>query len=144
MVAAPAGRAAAGNCELSNGRLEADEIDIATKFPGRISKLLADEGDLVKAGQVVAVMDTQDLQASLGKAAAVVLQSARALEAARANLVQQQTEVLLARQQLERTRFLVPKGFATKEVLDQRQQHMDAAVAARRSLRPRWVRRSRR
>ena len=50
-----------------NGRLEADEIDIDTKFAGRIAKLFADEGDMVKAGQVVAVMDTQDLQASLKK-----------------------------------------------------------------------------
>ena len=53
---------------FSNGRLEADEIDIDTKFAGRIARLLADEGDMVQAGQVVALMDTQDLQASLGKA----------------------------------------------------------------------------
>ena len=45
-----------------NGRLEADEIDIDTKFAGRILTLFADEGDLVRAGQVVAVMDTRDLQ----------------------------------------------------------------------------------
>lgn len=47
-----------------NGRLEADEIDIDTKFAGRILTLFADEGDLVRAGQVVAVMDTRDLQAT--------------------------------------------------------------------------------
>src|SRR6185437_14497918 len=35
-----------------NGRLEADEIDIATKFAGRIARLQADEGDLVHAGDV--------------------------------------------------------------------------------------------
>src|SRR5271166_6139343 len=45
-----------------NGRLEADPIDIDTKFPGRIAELRADEGDKVVAGQVVAVMDTRDLQ----------------------------------------------------------------------------------
>ena len=45
----------------SNGRLEADEIDIDTKFAGRIAKLFVDEGDMVKAGQVVAMMDTRDL-----------------------------------------------------------------------------------
>ena len=33
---------------FSNGRLEADEIDIDTKFAGRIAKLLADEGDMVQ------------------------------------------------------------------------------------------------
>jgi len=39
---------------FGNGRLEADEIDIDTKYAGRIAEILADEGDLVKAGQVVA------------------------------------------------------------------------------------------
>jgi hypothetical protein len=57
-----------------NGRIEADEIDIATKFAGRIAEMLADEGDMVKAGQIVARMDTQDLAASLKKAEAQVLQ----------------------------------------------------------------------
>ena len=54
---------------FGNGRLEADEINIDTKYAGRIGEMLADEGDLVKAGQVVARMDTQDLQASLQKVA---------------------------------------------------------------------------
>ncbi len=46
---------------IGNGRLEADPIDIATKFAGRIAELRADEGDRVAAGQVVAVMDTRDI-----------------------------------------------------------------------------------
>ena len=114
----------------SNGRLEADEIDIDTKFAGRIAKLLADEGDMVKGGQVLALMDTQDLQASLGKAAALVLQAHRTLGEAQANLEVQKTQVLLARQELDRARFLVPKGFQTQEVLDQRLQQMNGAMAA--------------
>jgi HlyD family secretion protein len=115
----------------SNGRLEADEIDIDTKFPGRIARLLVDEGDIVKAGQVVAVMDTQDLQASLNRAAALVLQAQHALAEAQANLTQQETQVLLAQQELDRAHFLVPKGFATQEVLDQRQQQLNGAIAGR-------------
>ena len=50
-----------------NGRLESDEINIDTKFAGRIAKLFVDEGDIVAAGQVVAMMDTRDIQASLKK-----------------------------------------------------------------------------
>jgi HlyD family secretion protein len=115
---------------FSNGRLEADEIDIDTKFAGRIAKLLADEGDMVRAGQVVALMDTQDLQASLARAAALVMQARRTLDEAQANLDQQKTQVLLARQELDRARFLVPKGFETKQALDQRQQQLDGAIAA--------------
>jgi HlyD family secretion protein len=113
-----------------NGRLEADEIDIDTKFASRIAKLFVDEGDMVAAGQVVAMMDTQDLQASLKKSKALVEMGQRALDEAKANLVQQQTQVKLAQQELDRTSALVPKGFATVELRDQRQQQMNAAVAA--------------
>jgi HlyD family secretion protein len=113
-----------------NGRLEADEIDIDSKFAGRIAKLFVDEGDIVAAGQVVAMMDTRDLQASVKKSEALVSQAERALDEAKANLAQQRTQVTLAQQELDRTSALVPKGFATIELLDQRRQQMNAAVAA--------------
>jgi len=113
-----------------NGRLEADEIDIATKFAGRIARLQADEGDLVHAGDVVAVMDTRDLEASLRRAEAVVRQSQHALDEARANVTQQQSQVQLAKLQLERARYLLQKEDISKEVFDQRRQQMDGARAA--------------
>jgi HlyD family secretion protein len=115
---------------LGNGRLEADEIDISTKFAGRIAELLADEGDVVKAGQVVARMDTSDLEASLKKAEAQVQGAQRALDEVRANVAQQQSQVTLAQQEFDRTQTLVQRGFATKQLLDQRQQQLDAATAA--------------
>jgi HlyD family secretion protein len=113
-----------------NGRLEADQIDIDTKFAGRIAKLLVDEGDMVAAGQAVAIMDTQDLEASLRKAEALASQAQRNLDAARANVAQQKAQVLFAKQELDRMNFLVPKGFASKELQDMRRQQMDSAVAA--------------
>ncbi len=113
-----------------NGRIEADEIDIDTKFAGRIAELLVDEGDMVRAGQMVARMDTKDLEASLGKAEAQMLQAHKALDEARANVEQQKTQVKLAKQELDRTSFLVKKGYATVELLDQRRQQLDGAMAA--------------
>ena len=38
----------------TNGRLEATEVDVAAKYPGRLATLTVDEGDEVTAGQVVA------------------------------------------------------------------------------------------
>lgn len=113
-----------------NGRLEADKIDISTKFAGRVAELFADEGDVVKRSQVVARMDTSDLEASLKKAEAQVLGAQRALDEARANVAQHQSQLTLARQQLDRTRSLVQGGHATNELLDQRQQQVEAATAA--------------
>jgi HlyD family secretion protein len=113
-----------------NGRVEADQIDIATKFAGRIADLSADEGSAVNAHQVVARMDTRDLQASLEKAQAQVKQAQRTLDEAHANVNQQQTQVLLAGQELARTQSLVKNGYATRELLDQRQQQVDGTNAS--------------
>jgi HlyD family secretion protein len=113
-----------------NGRLEADEIDIDTKYAGRIAQVLADEGDMVRAGQVVARMDTRDLEASLKKSEAQVRQAQKAIDEAKANVAQQTSLMLLAKQQMDRAVYLVQKGAQTKEVLDQRQQVLDGADAA--------------
>src|SRR5579863_991249 len=112
-----------------NGRLEADEIDIDTKFAGRIAKLFADEADIVKQGQVVAVMDTRDLEAQLKQYTQLVRQGRRTLQQAHANYAAQQAVVTLARQQVERTSYLVPKGFATQETLDQQRQALNSGIA---------------
>ena len=97
-----------------NGRLEADEIDIDTKFPGRIAELRADIGDMVTAGQVVVRMDTKDIQESLKKAQAQVKQAQRAIDEANANLEQQRTQQTLAAQELDRTQSLLKNGYATQ------------------------------
>lgn len=124
---------------FGNGRLEADEIDIATKYPGRIAEILADEGDLVKAGQIVARMDTHDLEASLKKSQAQVKQAQRAVDEANANLTQHNSQVLLAQQEFDRASYLVQRGFQTKEVLDQRQQQLNSATALLSAARARVI-----
>ena len=113
-----------------NGRLEADEIDIDTKFAGRIATLNVDEGDVVEASQTVALMDSQDLEASLAKAQALVLQAQQTVRQSMAALAQQRTQVVFAQQELDRANALVKSGFETHEVVDQRQQALNGAIAA--------------
>lgn len=113
-----------------NGRLEADDIDITPKYPGRIAALLVDEGDLVRQGQVVARMDTRDAETTLQKAEAQVQLARRTLDEASANVTQLGTQQKLAKQQFDRTQTLFEKGYATAELLDQRQQALDGANAA--------------
>jgi HlyD family secretion protein len=115
---------------FSNGRLEADEIDIDTKFAARIAEIFVDEGAMVKGGQIVARMDTRDLEASLKKSQAQVNQARRAIDEANHNVVQLTTQALLAQQEFDRAKYLVERGAETKEVLDQRQQQLDGANAA--------------
>ena len=124
---------------FGNGRIEAQEIDIDTKFAGRISEILADAGDMVKTGQVVARMDTRDLSASLKKSQAAVSQAQKAIDEAEANVVQQTSLVLLGQQEFDRASTLLQKGAQTKEVVDQRRETLDAATAALKAAQDRVV-----
>jgi HlyD family secretion protein len=114
----------------SNGRTDAEEIDIDTKFAGRVLELLVDEGDMVKAGQVIARMDTRDLEAQLRREEALVRQNEHAIVEAQANVAQLQTQLTLAQQQLDRTNSLVQRGYATRELYDQRLQTLNGTLQA--------------
>jgi HlyD family secretion protein len=113
----------------SNGRIEADEIDIETKFAGRVAAVFADEGDTVSRGQAVAKMDTRDLEDALHRDESIALQAAKAVDEAQANIVQQQTTVDLAGKQVARTQALLKSEYAPRELYDQRKQQLEGARA---------------
>jgi HlyD family secretion protein len=113
-----------------NGRIESDEIDIATKFAGRVAELLADEGDTIMAGQVVARMDTRDLEASAARADAQVLQAQKLVDAAQSDLAQLAAQQKYAEQELRRAQALVQRGNISEEIADQRQSQRDSAIGA--------------
>ncbi len=114
---------------FGNGRIEADEVDIDTKYAGRVAELMVDIGSMVSPGQVLARMDTRDIEQSLSKSEAQIRQTQRSVDEAQANLVQQQTTKTLAEQEMDRTNALLKNGWTTQEVADQRKQALDAAVA---------------
>jgi multidrug resistance efflux pump len=53
----------AGDLQLI-GTVDANEILVSSKIPGRIQTLTVDEGDTVKAGQLIAIIESEDLQAA--------------------------------------------------------------------------------
>ena len=75
-----------------NGRIEAVEIDIAAKTPGRIRNILVREGDFVTAGQVVAQMDTDALEAELRHGEAQLHQAESAVAMARSEVLLREAE----------------------------------------------------
>lgn len=75
-----------------NGRIEATEIDVATKLGGRIREITVDEGDFVQPGQVIARMDTEVLDAQLNQARAQVRQAENAILTAQALVTQRESE----------------------------------------------------
>src|SRR5471032_2713353 len=53
-----------------NGRIEATEIDVATKLTSRVNSITVREGDFVKAGQPLATMQVDSLSAQRDEARA--------------------------------------------------------------------------
>ncbi len=121
---------------VGNGRLEATEVQIASKTPGRLAEVLVDEGDKVTKGQLLARMDTRTLEAQRRQAEAEVIRARENLSAAQANVQLRQSEQLLAHQELKRSQELFKRGFASGQIIDQQQSRFDtgnAAVAAARA-----------
>ncbi len=79
-----------------NGRVEATELDIASKNAGRITEMLVNDGDFVDAGQVVARIDTDVLQAQLQQARAEEAEARNGVETALSVVGQHQSEVAAA------------------------------------------------
>ena len=112
-----------------NGRLEATEVDVATKIAGRLAELGPHEGDMVEAGAVVARLDADDLRAQLREQEAKVAQARKAVDETRAGVRKSQTDVALAGKTLKRSESLVDKGFISRSKLDTDQTGMEGAMA---------------
>jgi HlyD family secretion protein len=115
---------------VGNGRLEATEVQIASKTPGRLAEVFVDEGDKVTKGQLLARMDTRTLEAQRNQAEAEVLRARENLSAAQANVQLRQSEQLLAQQELKRSQELIKHGFVSGQIVDQQQARLDTGVAA--------------
>jgi HlyD family secretion protein len=93
-----------------NGRLEANQVFVSTKYPGRISQVLFNEGDTVDAGQVVARMDTTALEAQLREAQAQIVAAQDSRRVAQAQVAVRKADFEYAQKQYQRSQGLVPGG----------------------------------
>lgn len=113
-----------------NGRIEANEIDVATKFAARILTIPVEEGDLIQAGTVVATLDTRDLEAQLRSAEALLRQSRQARDEATSLIAQRASEADFAAKELERALILFGKGHVAQQRVDQARNSRRTAEAA--------------
>ena len=120
-----------------NGRIEATEVDIATRIPGRLERFFVSEGDLIDAGVPVAVMDTDELEADLAAARAHLRQAEENKRLAEAVVSQRQSERRLARAELKRFESLLTQGHVSQEQMDQVRTAAETADAALQAARVR-------
>lgn len=64
-----------GDTVLVSGNIEVTEARLGFKIPGTLEKRLVDEGDTVKEGQILAVLDARDQKVALSRAEAHVAYS---------------------------------------------------------------------
>jgi HlyD family secretion protein len=98
-----------------NGRLEATQIYVANKYPGRVTEILFNEGDTVEAGQVVARMDTSALNAQLNEALAQIKAAQDSRNVSLAQVQVKQADYNYAAKQYARSRELVTRGAVSGE-----------------------------
>jgi HlyD family secretion protein len=127
-----------------NGRIEAVEIDVAARTAGRVKDILVREGELVAIGQVVALMDTEVLEAQHRQAEAQLRQAESAVDTARSRLVQRESEkeaalalvrqreaeLGVARKRALRSLTLASEGATSQQEADDDNARVQSAAAA--------------
>ncbi len=128
----------------SNGRIEAVEIDLAAKIAGRLDDVMAREGDFVTAGQEVARMNTDVLEAQLKQAQAELARAHTAIEAAQSSVRQRESnkaaaeavvrqrdaELALARSNADRSAALLKTNAVSQEEAETTRAEFYKAEAA--------------
>ncbi|MDG5767224.1 biotin/lipoyl-binding protein [Balneolales bacterium ANBcel1] len=70
--------------DLLEGRVKLETVYIASKVPGRISEVRVEEGDMVRAGDTLAIIDVPEIAAKLDQAGGAVASARAQYEMARA------------------------------------------------------------
>ncbi len=137
------------------GTVDANEVLVSAKIAGRIQTLTVDEGQEVKAGQLIAVIESDDLQAARNAAEATVSsqksklnetveterqtrgettsQTANAeaqVQAAKASLAQAQANLEHQKADTSRTVALAQQGIMSAQARDEAATSLQAAEAA--------------
>lgn len=117
----------------TNGRVEATQVEIATRLAGRVIEIVPREGDMVDAGSMVARLDAAEFEAQLRQAQAETARARQSLVATQAVVESRRGELTFADQELKRATALADRGVTTRERVDQRQQQLTSAEAALKS-----------
>jgi HlyD family secretion protein len=113
----------------TNGRLEATQVDVSAKYPGRLVDITVEEGSNVTEGQVLGRVTSPEYEAQLRAAQANVEKARQALSEAQANVVQKKSVLELAQLNFERGQDLIKTKAISQVDFDQRKRNSEAADA---------------
>jgi RND family efflux transporter MFP subunit len=122
-----------------------EEVTVSNQVEGTVEQLFVDLGDAVQKGQVIAQLDTRELELNVHQQEAALQQELARVgltdpgasfdEATTSQVRQAEAAFADARIRLERTRKLAESGVIAQQQLDAQQAQYDGADAALRSSR---------
>ncbi len=108
----------------STGSLQpTNQVEVGSEISGRIVQISADYNDIVKAGQTLAMLDTDQLSAQ-------VRQSTAALQAATSGVAEAQATVAETEARLNRVHALAGRAYASQQDVDVAEAAAARAAAA--------------
>ena len=136
--------------EIVQGQAEANEYRVSSKVPGRILKIMVQEGQFVKAGDTLAILDTPDINAKQAQAEAVLsaaaAQNAKAQKGAREEEIQGAYEIWqkakagleIYEKSYRRVENLFSQGVVSEQKRDEAQAQYDAAAATEKAAKSQY------
>lgn len=120
---------ALGYQSTDDAYVETTTVSVSPKVAGQIVKVLVEDNQAVKAGDVVAVIDRVDYQVKLDQANAAYEKALLNQQNAHANLNAANSEIELAKKDLERYENLYAAGAVSKQTLDKARTNLEAMQA---------------
>ena len=137
--------------EIVQGQAEVTEYRVSSKVPGRILEFRVKEGQTVRAGDTLAILEAPDVQAKLEQAraaeAAAQAQNEKALKGARQEQSQAayemwhtpQAGVTIAENAYKRIKNLYDQGVVSAQKLDEITAQRDAALATEKAAKAQYT-----
>lgn len=137
--------------EIVQGQAEVTEYRVSSKVPGRILEFRVKEGQTVRAGDTLAILEAPDVQAKLEQAraaeAAAQAQNEKALKGARQEQIQAayemwqkaQAGVTIAEKSYKRIKNLYDQGVVSAQKLDEITAQRDAALATEKAAKAQYT-----
>lgn len=136
--------------EMVQGQADVNEYRVSSKVPGRILEFRVKEGQQVKAGDTLALLEAPDVQAKLEQAraaeAAAQAQNEKAIKGARQEQIQGAYEiwqkaragVTIAEKSYKRVKNLYDQGVMSAQKLDEVTAQRDAAIATEKAAKSQY------
>ena len=139
-----------GEVLVANGTIEATEVEVSSKLPGRIAQLLVREGDAVQANQIIARLDMAEIEAEVAQHQAAWARTEAQLkelhagsrveeiEEAHANLRQAEDNLKLAKDDWDRFDNLFKEGAISAQERDRAKNKVEVAISQVKAARERY------